>query len=215
MGYFRFIIIPIVSDTSGNIIDAINIIIPCINVQPNLAIIIISPISINGIIIIIAVSTLDCIIVYGFKGKVFNTSKLFPSNEIIELVIEVINDAATINTNRASGIYDFINSISTPPSFTKGLTIPSKFTAANIQPNMNNTNPNPAFVTNTGDDTNYFISFFIRAIVLLFVFTLYSVFDFFEVTFLALELILKYILLNNRIVIANTPKCNPININRL
>ena len=66
----------------------------------NLIKIIKSPINIQGIIIKTAARTLELIIVYGFTGKLFNMLKDFPSNEIIELVIEDISDEKQTNPNK-------------------------------------------------------------------------------------------------------------------
>ena len=105
-GYFRLINIPIVSDTSGNTIDAISIIIISKILKLNLINTIISPINMNGIIIITAVITLESRIVNGFTGKLFKILKDFPSNDIMELVIDDINDVKHTNPNSITAIND-------------------------------------------------------------------------------------------------------------
>ena len=74
----------------------------------NLTKTIISPIIIKGIIINIAAKIFDCIILDGFIGKLFNILNDLPSNEIIELVIDVIKLQQLINANNTIGIYSFI-----------------------------------------------------------------------------------------------------------
>ena len=60
---------------------------------------IMSPIIINGIIIISAVNTFDNIILNGLIGKLFKILNDFPSNEIIELVIDDNSDLIDILDN--------------------------------------------------------------------------------------------------------------------
>ena len=66
LGYFKFIIIPIVSAIKGNKIDASNIKKILNKSNLNLIKIIISPTNIQGSIIKRAVNTLDFTILYGF-----------------------------------------------------------------------------------------------------------------------------------------------------
>ena len=65
---------------------------------------IISPINIKGTIIITADNTLYNTILNDFIGKLFNMLIELLSRDIIELVIEVINDAKPIKANIITGI---------------------------------------------------------------------------------------------------------------
>ena len=103
-GYFKFMIIPIVSDISGSKIDDINISIIFIILNLNFINIIMSPINMNGNINNIAAFTFDFIISYGFTGKLFNILNVFPSRDIIELVIEVIKLVKHMKANSMTGI---------------------------------------------------------------------------------------------------------------
>ena len=96
-GYFKFIIIPISSDTNGNIKDKISNNRMLIILNLNLINSIISPINIQGIITTKADITLYIIISNGFIGILFNILIALPSRDIIELVIEVIR---AVNTNK-------------------------------------------------------------------------------------------------------------------
>ena len=71
----------------------------------NLINIIISPTTKTGTIIITAVKTLEIIILNEDTGKLFSILNDFPSNEIIELVIEDISDEKQTNPNKITGIY--------------------------------------------------------------------------------------------------------------
>ena len=104
LGYFRFMIIPIVSDISGNKTDVISNsnIFNILNL--NFININISPIRIHGIIIKTAVNTLVFTIVVAFTGRLFKILNDFPSNDIIELVIDVIKLVKQMNPNNSVGI---------------------------------------------------------------------------------------------------------------
>ena len=67
----------------------------------------------------------------------------------------------------------------------------SNFTVTNIHPKTYNTNPNPAFVTNTVEFINLLNSFFIKALIGVELFILYFLFDFLVFIDLTLELISK------------------------
>ena len=164
-GYFKFTIIPIVSETNGNIIDEIKIINTSIILKLNLINIIISPTTKTGTIIITAVNTLEIIILNEDTGKLFSILNDFPSNEIIELVIEDISDEKQTNPNKITGIYDLICSteigISSDIVFIKL----SNFILINIQPIKNIANPIAVFITKTGVLANLFNSFFISDLI--------------------------------------------------
>ena len=104
LGYFKFIIMPIVSDISGNKTDVISIsnIFNILNL--NFINISISPIKMHGIIISTAVNTLVFTIVVGFTGRLFKILNDLPSNDIIELVIDVIKLVKQMNPNNSVGI---------------------------------------------------------------------------------------------------------------
>ena len=104
LGYFRFMIIPIVSDISGSKTDDINIKIILKIVNLNFINIKISPIKMHGIIISTAVNTLVFTIVVGFTGRLFKILNDLPSNDIIELVIDVIKLVKQMNPNNSVGI---------------------------------------------------------------------------------------------------------------
>ena len=97
LGYFKFINNPKIAVKVGIIIEATKI--------NNMSIIftlktikkIMSLIKITGIDIILLVKTLANNIFLGATGKLFVILKLFPSNEIIEDVIDVIHDVNTTN----------------------------------------------------------------------------------------------------------------------
>ena len=104
LGYFRFMIIPIVSDISGNKTDVISNsnIFNILNL--NFININIFHIRIHGIIIKTAVNTLVFTIVVAFTGRLFKILNDFPSNDIIELVIDVIKLVKQMNPNNSVGI---------------------------------------------------------------------------------------------------------------
>ena len=77
-GYFKFIIIPIVSATNGIRIELNNIISILSMLNLNLIKTTISPININGSIIDTAVKILAFIILYGLIGKLFNILNALP-----------------------------------------------------------------------------------------------------------------------------------------
>ena len=127
---------------------------------------IISPINIQGIIIKIAVNTFDCIILYGFSGKLFKILNDFPSIEIIELVIDVIKLVKHINPKNIAGIHALIYSNEKPGAIFINISSRlSNFIVIKILPTINSTNPKPAFVTNTGEFINLLNSFFISAFI--------------------------------------------------
>ena len=103
LGYFKFTIIPIVSDINGSKIDAYKAIIMFNMSNLNRIKTIISPISIQGTIISIAVSTFDCIILKGFIGRLFKILNDLPSNDNIKLVIDVIKLVKHINPKNNVG----------------------------------------------------------------------------------------------------------------
>ena len=103
-GYFKLIVIPINEEVIGKMIDDItnNRIISQSN--ENFINIIISPIKIQGIIIMVAAATLYKIISIGFSGRLFKILKDLFSKEIILLVMDVINEVKQTNPNSISGI---------------------------------------------------------------------------------------------------------------
>ncbi len=103
-GYFKFMIIPIVSDISGSKIDDINISIIFTKSNLNFINIIMSPINMNGNINDRAAFTFDFMISYGFIGKLFNMLNDFPSRDVIELVIYVIKLVKQMNPNIMTGM---------------------------------------------------------------------------------------------------------------
>ena len=103
LGYFKFTIIPIVSDTIGNMIEAITISKTISKLNEKNVKIIMSPIKIQGIIIVIADITLYNIISFALRGKLFKMLNVFPSSEIMELVIDVIKEVKQTAPNKANG----------------------------------------------------------------------------------------------------------------
>ena len=103
--------------SQGKTNEAISINKICNIVNLNFIINITSPININGSIINTAVYTLDSTIVNGFTGRLFKILIDFPSNEIIELVIEVIKLVNINNPSTTNGVYS--NTIS--PSCNVGM----------------------------------------------------------------------------------------------
>ena len=102
-GYFKLIIIPRIADIAGKIIDDIRSRSISINDNLNLMNRMILPNNIHGTMMAKALKTLEQIILNGVIGKLFNMLKVFPSSEIIELVIDVINDVAHIKINAITG----------------------------------------------------------------------------------------------------------------
>ena len=104
LGYFKLIIIPIVSDISGSRIDVISISAISNILNLNFINIKISPIRIQGIIIRTAVNIFAFTILIDFIGKLFKILNVFPSSDIIELVIDVIKLVKQMNPNSSVGI---------------------------------------------------------------------------------------------------------------
>lgn len=97
LGYFKFIKIPTNAVNVGIIIDANNIKIISIIATLNAIKKITSHTKITGVDIILLVKTLANNTFSGFTGKLFVMLKLFPSNEIIDDVIDVIHEINTTN----------------------------------------------------------------------------------------------------------------------
>ena len=173
LGYFKLAYIPINSDNNGKIIEEINSRIILVNLNLNFIKMIKSPISIHGSIITKAANTLYMIISIGLIGKLFNILIDLDSKDIIELVIDVINDVNVIIPNVTIGKILYIKSIFIFVPVFVFITVfinVSNLYDNNIQAIINKTNPNPAFVINTGVEKNLFSSFFINEIVFEFVF---------------------------------------------
>ena len=126
---------------------------------------IISQIRIIGIDIKLLVKILASNILLLDTGKLLVISIFFPSNEIIDDVIDVIKLINIIIHKNILGSICFTVSIEISDSilFKKLLTNPLKFTASPIVATTIKTSPKPAFIINTGDEKNLFSSLYIRA----------------------------------------------------
>ena len=78
-----------------------------ITLKPHLSDTIIVPNKRIGNIKITVIKILLFIIVYGFTGKLFNIENFFPSNEIIDDVIDDINVLILIHAAIINGKYNF------------------------------------------------------------------------------------------------------------
>ena len=165
LGCFKFIINPKIALNVGNIKLA-----KMINIMSNIFILnaiknIISQIKITGIDIILLVNTFASNIFLLDTGKLFVISIFFPSNEIIDDVIEVIKLIKTTKHKYILDIYCITVSvdISTSIPLEKPATNPLKFVTNPIVATTINTSPKPEFIINTGDVKNLFSSLAISA----------------------------------------------------
>ena len=100
---------PSVSETKGSKIDASKIKIIFIISNSNLIKIIKSPIKMHGSIINKADKTFAFTMLKGFIGKLLSIVKVFPSKDIIELVIDVIKLLKQIIPNFQDSSYFYLN----------------------------------------------------------------------------------------------------------